>query len=391
MLDGGLLFSSVWRATREQLERGKECPVTSFLDLHAQYRQIKPEVDSAISRVIDSGHFVLGPEVAAFEERFADYCNAKYCIALNSGTSALHLALLAIGVGAGDEVITVSMTFVATTAAILYCGAKPVFVDIDRDTWTMDANLVEAAVTPRTKAILPVHLHGLAAEMDPIIEVARRHGLVVIEDAAQSHGAHYKGRSAGAIGDIGCFSFYPGKNLGAYGEGGAAVTNDPELARRITLLRDWGQEAKYYHTVAGYNYRMDAIQGAVLTVKMNYIEDWTEKRRSVAALYDRLLEDCRCQSPRPPSHCRHVYHVYAVRVAHRDRVQQALHTAGIGTGIHYPVPVHLQKAYAHLGYERGSLPVTEAVADQFLSLPIYPELRPDQVAQIVSALKRACN
>jgi dTDP-4-amino-4,6-dideoxygalactose transaminase len=227
--------------------------------------------------------------------------------------------------------------------------------------------------------------------MDPIIEVGRRHGLVVIEDAAQSHGARYKGRMAGAIGGIGCFSFYPGKNLGAYGEGGAAVTNDPELARRMVLLRDWGQEAKYYHSVPGYNYRMDAIQGAVLNVKMNYIEDWTEGRRSVAAQYDCLLADCSCQSPRPPSHSRHVYHVYAVRVAHRERVQQALHTAGIGTGIHYPVPVHLQKAYADLGYEPGSLPVTEAVADQFLSLPIYAELSPDQLAAVVSELKRACN
>ena len=362
-----------------------------FLDLRAQYRQIKPEIDVAIARVVDSAQFVLGPEVGAFEERFAAYCGTTYCIALNSGTSALHLGLLAAGIGPGDEVITVSMTFVATTAAILYCGAKPVFVDIDRYTWTMDPNLVEAAVTPRTKAILPVHLHGLTADMDPIIEVARRHGLVVIEDAAQSHGAQYKGRSAGAIGDIGCFSYYPGKNLGGYGEGGAAVTNDPELARRMTLLRDWGQEAKYYHIMPGYNYRMDAIQGAVLKVKMDHIEDWTERRRSVAAHYDSLLANCRCQSPRPPPHSRHVYHVYAVRVAHRERVQQALNAADIGTGIHYPVPVHLQKAYADLGYKPDSLPVTEAVADEFLSLPIYAELLPDQVAEVVNELNRTCN
>ena len=365
--------------------------VIPFLDLRAQYRQIKPEIDVAIARVVDSAQFVLGPEVGAFEERFAAYCGTTYCIALNSGTSALHLGLLAAGIGPGDEVITVSMTFVATTAAILYCGAKPVFVDIDRNTWTMDPNLVEAAVTPRTKAILPVHLHGLTADMDPIIEVARRHGLVVIEDAAQSHGAQYKGRSAGAIGDIGCFSYYPGKNLGAYGEGGAAVTNDPELARRMTLLRDWGQEAKYYHILPGYNYRMDAIQGAVLKVKMDHIEDWTERRRSVAAHYDSLLADCRCQSPRPPAHSRHVYHVYAVRVAHRERVERALHAADVGTGIHYPVPVHLQKAYADLGYKPDSLPVTEAVADEFLSLPIYAELLPDQVAEVVNELNRTCN
>ena len=260
-----------------------------FLDLKAQHEQMKPEIDAAVMRVIDSAQFVLGPEVAAFEERFAGYCGVQYCAALNSGTSALHLALLAAGIGPGDEVITVSMTFVATTAAILYCGAKPVFVDVDPNTWTMDPNLIEAAITPRTKAILPVHLHGLMADMDPIMELARRHDLVVIEDAAQSHGAEYKGRRAGSIGDIGCFSFYPGKNLGAYGEGGAVVSNNPDLARKVALLRDWGQESKYNHVVAGYNYRMDGIQGAVLNVKMQYIEAWTEARRRVAAHYDRLL------------------------------------------------------------------------------------------------------
>jgi dTDP-4-amino-4,6-dideoxygalactose transaminase len=363
--------------------------VIPFLDLQAQYRQIKQEVDAAVARVIASAQFVLGPEVAAFEERFADYCDTKYCIALNSGTSALHLALLAAGIGPGDQVITVSMTFVATTAAILYCGAKPVFVDIDPDTWTMDPNLVEAAVTPRTRAILPVHLHGLMADMDPIIAVARRRGLVVIEDAAQSHGAEYKGRSAGSIGDIGCFSFYPGKNLGAYGEGGAAVTNNPELAHRMALLRDWGQQSKYKHVVPGYNYRMDAIQGAVLKVKMDYIESWTEGRRSVAAQYDRLLASGRPQWPAPPPHSRHVYHVYAIRVADRDRIQMAFDAAGIGTSIHYPIPVHLQKAYAELGYRPGDLPVTEAAADQFLSLPVYAGLQPDQVDAVVLELERA--
>jgi dTDP-4-amino-4,6-dideoxygalactose transaminase len=363
--------------------------VVPFLDLRAQYRQIKPEIDAAMATVVDSAQFVLGSEVADFEERFAAYCGAKYCIGLNSGTSALHLALFAAGIGRGDEVITVSMTFVATTAAILYCGAKPVFVDINADTWTMDPHLIEAAVTPRTKAILPVHLHGLVAEMDPIIEVARRHRLVVIEDAAQSHGAEYKGRRAGSIGEIGCFSFYPGKNLGAYGEGGAAVTNDPELARKMTLLRDWGQESKYRHIVPGYNYRMDAIQGAVLKVKMGHIESWTEKRRSVAAQYDTMLATGNCQTPAPPPHNRHVYHVYAVRIADRDHVQEALNSAGIGTNIHYPVPVHLQTAYADLGYRLGNLPVTEAVADQSLSLPIYAELQPDQVAEVARELERA--
>jgi dTDP-4-amino-4,6-dideoxygalactose transaminase len=363
--------------------------VIPFLDLKAQHQQMKPETDAAVMRVIDSAQFVLGPEVAAFEERFAAYCNVDHCAALNSGTSALHLALLAAGIGPGDEVITVSMTFVATTAAILYCGAKPVFIDVDPATWTMAPNLIEAAITPRTKAILPVHLHGLTADMDPIMELARRHELVVIEDAAQAHGAEYKGRRAGSIGDIGCFSFYPGKNLGAYGEGGAAVSNNPELARQMALLRDWGQESKYNHVVPGYNYRMDGIQGAVLNVKMDYIEPWTEARRAVASQYDRLLADDRYGRPSPPPHSRHVYHVYAIELEQRDEVQKKLQAAGIGTGIHYPVPVHLQKAYANLGYRPGDLPVTEALADRFLSLPIYAELQIEQVAEVVLRLEQA--
>jgi len=366
----------------------RDKPLIPFLDLKAQYRQIKPEIDAAIARAVESAQFVLGPDVAAFEERFAAYCNVGHCRAVNTGTSALHLALLAAGIGPGDEVITVSMTFVATTAAVLYTGARPVFVDVDPVTWTMNPALIEAAITPRTKAILPVHLHGLMADMDPIMAIARRHGLVVIEDAAQAHGAEYKGRRAGSIGDLGCFSFYPGKNLGAFGEGGAVVTNQPELAHKISLLRDWGQEAKYNHVVAGYNYRMDGIQGAVLKVKMNHIESWTEARRSVAAQYDRLLAKLPFERPRPPAHCRHVYHVYAVRVPGRDDALKALQGSGIGAGIHYPVPVHLQKAYASLGYRPGDFPVTEKLADQFLSLPIYPELRPEQVAEVVAQLEK---
>lgn len=358
-----------------------------FLDLKAQYRQIKPEIDAAVARAIDSAQFVLGPEVAAFEERFADYCKVAHCRAVNSGTSALHLALLAAGIEPGDEVITVSMTFVATTAAILYSGARPVFVDVDPVTWTMNPAAIESAITPRTKAIMPVHLHGLLADMDPIMSIARRHGLLVIEDAAQAHGAEYKGRRAGSIGDLGCFSFYPGKNLGAFGEGGAVVTDQPELARRIALLRDWGQEAKYSHVIAGYNYRMDAIQGAVLNVKMNYIESWTEARRSVAAEYDRLLSSLPFAHPRPPWYSRHVYHVYAVSLSSRDEALDALRDAGIGAAIHYPVPVHLQKAYAELGYGLGDLPVTERLANEFLSLPVYPELLPEQSAEVMSTLR----
>jgi dTDP-4-amino-4,6-dideoxygalactose transaminase len=359
-----------------------------FLDLKSQYRQIKQEVDAAVVRAIESAQFVQGPEVAAFEERFATYCNVDHCRAVNSGTSALHLALLAAGVGPGDEVITVSMTFVATTAAILYSGAKPVFVDVDPVTWTMNPTLIEAAITPRTKAILPVHLHGLMADMDQIMPIADRHGLVVIEDAAQAHGAEYKGRRAGSIGDIGCFSFYPGKNLGAFGEGGAVVTNDPELARKVSLLRDWGQETKYNHVVAGYNYRMDGIQGAVLNVKMNYIETWTDARRSAAAEYDRSVANLPVARPQPPGHCRHVYHVYAVGLPRREEALKMMQDSGIGVGIHYPIPVHLQKAYANLGYRAGNFPVTEKLANQFLSLPIYPELRPEQVAEVVTQLEK---
>jgi dTDP-4-amino-4,6-dideoxygalactose transaminase len=363
-------------------------PLIPFLDLKTQYQQIKPEIDAAVLQAIENAQFVQGPAVAAFEQRFASYCSAGHCLAVNSGTSALHVALLAAGVGAGDEVITVPLTFVATTAAILYSGATPVFVDVDPVSWTMDPTLIEAAITPRTRAILPVHLHGLAADMDPIMEIARRHGLIVIEDAAQAHGAEYKGRRAGSIADLGCFSFYPGKNLGAYGEGGAVVTNRPEFAHRISLLRDWGQESKYNHVLPGFNYRMDGIQGAVLNVKMNYIEAWTEARRNVAAQYDRLLEQHSCGRPRPPAHSRHVYHVYAVLLDERDRAHSAMEAAGIGTGVHYPVPVHLQKAYASLGYRAGDFPVSEVLAKQFLSLPIYAELRPEQVGAVVRELEK---
>ena len=360
-----------------------------FLDLKAQHRKIRTKLDAALTRVIDSAQFVLGPEVSEFEERYASYCGTEHCVAVNSGTSALHLALLAAGIGPGDEVITVSMTFVATTAAILYCGAKPVFVDVDPNTWTIDTKLIEKAITPKTKALLPVHLHGLMADMDPIIDVARRHNLVVIEDAAQSHGAEYKGRRAGSIGDIGCFSFYPGKNLGAIGEGGAVVTNNSELARGVSLLRDWGQESKYHHVLQGFNYRMEAIQGAVLNVKMDHIEAWTEGRRAIAAAYDQKITFNQCKRPAPPANFRHVYHVYAIEVDRRDDVQKKLQASGIATGIHYPIPVHLQTAYRDLGYRAGDLPVTEALAKCFLSLPIYPELEAVQVTEVVEALAEA--
>ena len=360
-----------------------------LVDLKAQYRQIKPEIDAAIARVLDSTQFVLGPDVLEFERRFAEYCQGEHCIAVNSGTSALHLALLAAGIGPGDEVITVSMTFVATTAAILYAGAKPVFVDVDPQRWTMNPDLIEAAVTSRTKAIVPVHLHGRMVDMDPVLDIARRHRLTVIEDAAQAHGAEYNGQRAGTLGDIGCFSFYPGKNLGAYGEGGAVVSNRADLAHRVRMLRDWGQEAKYHHVLPGYNYRMDGIQGAVLNVKMNYIEAWTEARRTIAGIYDKMLADTPCQRPAPSPNERHVYHVYAVALDRREEVQAALGAAGISTGIHYPIPVHRQKAYAGLTACPFPLPVTESLATRLLSLPIYAEIDPDRVADVAGGLKRA--
>ncbi len=361
-----------------------------FLSLREQYQSIKGEIDAAVGRVLASTSFVLGHEVEAFETEFAAYCGARHAVAVNSGTSALHLALLAAGIGPGDEVITTPMTFVATTAAILYSGATPIFVDIDPVTWNIDVDRIEAAITPRTRAILPVHLHGLMSDMDPITGLARRRGLIVIEDAAQAHGAEYRGRRAGSIGEIGCFSFYPGKNLGACGEAGALVTNDPEFARAARMLRDWGQASKYNHVVKGYNYRMDAIQAAVLRIKLEHLEAWTAARRAHAASYDSLLTKANAvQVPARDGVYRHVYHVYAVRLARRDAARRRLEAAGITCGMHYPVPVHLQAAYRDLGYGPGAFPVAESFARETLSLPMYPELTADQIAEVVSVVAEA--
>lgn len=362
--------------------------LTPFLGLKAQARTIGPEIDVAVARALGDARSARRLETGAFEERFADYCNVSCCRAVNSGASALHIALLAVGVGPGDEVITVSMNFVATTAAIIRCGAIPVFVDVDPVTWTMNPSLIEAAITKRTKAILPTHLHGLMADMDPIMSIARRHGLIVIEDAAQAHGAAYKSWRAGSIGDLGCFSFYPDKNLGAYGEAGAVVTDHPELARRVSRLLDRAQEGERNHLLAGYDDRMDEVQAAVLNVKMNYIESWTEARRSIAAQYDQALSNWALALPRPPSHSRHVYHIYALRLPNRDEALELLRGAGIGVGIHYAVPVHSQKGYVELGYLGGDLPVSEMLASEFLSLPVYPELLPDRPSVVASDLKK---
>lgn len=358
-----------------------------FVDLKAQYANIRDEVNAAIQRVLETCQFTLGSEVKAFEEEFAAYCQAKYGIGVNTGTSALHLALLAAGVGANDEVITVPFTFVATVAAISYVGAKPVFVDIDPQSYTMDVNLIEATVTQRTKAILPVHLYGQPADMGPIMELGKKYGLVVIEDACQAHGAEYKGRRVGSIGDMGCFSFYPGKNLGAYGEGGMVVTDNPEFTRTIRMLRDWGAERKYEHVLKGYNYRMEGIQGAVLRVKLRHLDAWTEARRAHASRYRDLLADSGVSLLTEMAYARHVYHVYAIRVRQRAEVQLALLDKGVQTSIHYPIPVHLLPAYAYLGHKTGDFSNSEAVAREELSLPMYAEMTAKQCDQVALAIK----
>lgn len=357
-----------------------------FVDLKAQYAGIKDEVNAAIQHVLETCQFTLGSEVAAFEKEFSAYCSAENGIGVNTGTSALHLALLAAGIGSGDEVITVPFTFVATVAAIHYTGAKTVFVDIDPQTFTMDVKAIEGAITDRTKAIIPVHLYGQPADMDPILEIAKRHNLVVIEDAAQAHGAEYKGRRVGSIGDMGCFSFYPGKNLGAYGEGGMVVTNNSEYTRTIRMLRDWGAEKKYHHELKGYNYRLEGMQGAVLRVKLKYLEEWTESRRAVAAYYNQLLKGLGVSTPKEMSYARHVYHVYAIRVSQRDEWQQALLAKNIQTGIHYPIPVHLLAAYADLGYKAGDFPHSERASNEVLSLPMFAELTRAQCEEVCDAI-----
>jgi dTDP-4-amino-4,6-dideoxygalactose transaminase len=357
-----------------------------FVDLKQQYLGIKDEILSAVANVFESTQFVLGKEVAAFEEEFAGYCGVPHAVAVNSGTSALHLALLAAGVGPGDEVITVSCTFVATVAAVGYTGATPVFVDVDPVTYTMDPALIEAAITPKTKVILPVHLYGNPADMDPILEIARRHGLTVIEDAAQAHGAEYKGRRCGSMGTLGCFSFYPGKNLGAYGEGGLVTTGDPELVRKIRMLRDWGAEKKYQHVLKGFNYRMEGVQGAVLRVKLRYLEGWTEARRAHAAAYNKLLTGDGLTLPTEIAGNRHVYHVYGVLTAQRRELMESLTSQGVQTGIHYPIPVHLLPAYSDLNYVAGDFPVCERIADQELSLPMFPELTDSQIEAVSEAV-----
>jgi dTDP-4-amino-4,6-dideoxygalactose transaminase len=357
-----------------------------YFDLKQQYAGIKDEVLTAIDRVCQNASFILGDEVTAFEKEFAEYCGAKHCVALNTGTSALHLALLGIGINPGDEIITTSNTFFATAEAISYCEAKPVFVDVDPATGNIDPAKVEAAITPKTRAILPVHLYGRPADLDALLDIGKRKNLEVIEDACQAHGARYRGKRCGSIGRAAAFSFYPGKNLGAYGEGGALTTNDDAIAAKARQLRDHGQAKRYEHDVVGFNYRMDGFQGAVLRIKLRRLDEWTKKRRALADVYRKHLAGSKVRIPHDDARDESCYHLFVVWADDRDRVKNALQEKGVGTALHYPIPVHLQKPYAHLGYKEGSLPHTERAAKTVFSLPLFPELSLEQAEYAAKTL-----
>jgi dTDP-4-amino-4,6-dideoxygalactose transaminase len=361
-----------------------------FLDLKAHHAPLIEQFDRAIREVIESSAFAGGPFVERFEEEFAAFCGSSHAIAVGNGTDALWLALLALGIGEGDEIITVPNTFIATAEAITYCNARPVFVDVDPDTFTMNPADLEKSLTKKTKAIVPVHLFGQPADMDPILEFARANGLFVLEDAAQAHGAEYKGRKAGTMGDAGCFSFYPGKNLGAFGEAGAVVTNDPELRKQIQMLRDHGQSRKYYHSRMGWNCRMDGIQAAVLSIKLRHLDEANSLRRKHAQEYNQAFTGIDgVLTPFEAKYARHVYHVYAIRVQERDAVLQDLQEKGVGCAVHYPVPVHLQEASRNLAYISGAFPIAENLADEFLSLPMFPELTEEQVEYVARCVSEA--
>lgn len=359
-----------------------------FVDLQTQYISIKEEIGEAIERVLRDAAFILGREVEAFENAFAAYLNVPHCLGVNSGTAAIQLAVMACGIGAGDEVIVPANSFFASAEGVSTAGATPVFVDADPITYNINPHLIEAAITARTRAIMPVHLYGQTADMGAIMSLAARHNLLVIEDAAQAHGARYKDARAGSFGHAACFSFYPGKNLGAYGEGGAVVTADDEVARRVRLLRDHGSERKYYHELIGYNFRLEGLQGAVLGVKLPHLERWNALRREHARRYTKLLENSDVVLPREAKDAHHVYHLYTIQIDDRDALQSALSAAKIQTGIHYPVPIHLQPAYASLGYAAGDFPVTEALAARTLSLPLFPEMTGEQIDYVAGEIKK---
>jgi dTDP-4-amino-4,6-dideoxygalactose transaminase len=364
-----------------------------FVSLKIEEPSLQTEISSAIDSVIASNAFAGGPFVAEFEREFARYCDSEHSVGVGSGTDALWLALLALGVGRGDEVITVANTFFATAEAISMCGASPVFIDIDERTYNMDPSLIEKAISGRTKAIVPVHLYGQTADMDSILEVARRHGLHVVEDACQAHGATYKGRKAGSMGDAGCFSFYPTKNLGAFGEAGAVVTSDPKLRERIACLRDHGQSQRYHHELVGWNARMDGIQGAVLNAKLKRLDENNNRRREIARQYAELLDGVPgIKLPHVAEFAGHVYHLYVIRAGeNRGKLAQHLSARGIGSMIHYPIPVHMQKAYEELGIQPGALPITEACVGDILSLPMFPELTSDQVRLVAREITSFCS
>jgi dTDP-4-amino-4,6-dideoxygalactose transaminase len=357
-------------------------PQVPFVDLAAQYPTIAPEINEAVAKVIQNTDFILGREVNLFEEEFAAFCEAKYAVGVDSGTSALELALRAYEIGPGDEVITAANTFIASALAISHAGARPVLVDVDPYTYTIDVSGIAKAITPRTKAILPVHLYGHPAHMDPIRQLAEKHGLVVIEDACQAHGARYKGRRTGSLGHAAAFSFYPGKNLGAFGDGGMIVTNDPEIAKRLEMLRNYGQKEKYHHQFRGYNRRLDTLQAAILRVKLKYLEKWNAARRWNAKLYKEFLDGIGVVAPSEAAGAESVWHLYVIRTENRDMLREALVSKGISAGIHYPIPIHLQPAYKDLGHKRGDFPITEAHAQRILSLPMYAELTPESIKYV---------
>ena len=358
-------------------------------DLHAQHSGIRDEVEAAVIRVLRSGRYALGPEVEAFEREFAAYCGVHHAVGVNSGTSALYVALLTCGVGPEDEVITVPLTFIATVAAIRQTGARVRFVDVDPVSYTMNPALIADEITDRTKAIVPVHLYGQPADMDPILAIAHRHGIAVIEDAAQAHGATYKNRMVGGLGDLGCFSFYPAKNLGACGEGGMILTQDPERARIARMLRDWGQESQYHHVLKGGNYRLDGVQGAILRVKLQHLDKWNESRRAIAATYIERLSNSGVRTPTEMAYARHVYNVFAVLTDRRDMLRDALQSRAISVGVHYPTLVHRQPAYASLDCGETTFPCAEAVTREELSLPIYPELSDENIRRVTDSVCEA--
>jgi dTDP-4-amino-4,6-dideoxygalactose transaminase len=362
-----------------------------LVDLKLLHSEIEEELRDVFSRVLRNSSFVLGPEVEQFEKEFATYCGTSYCVAVNSGTAAIHLVLAALGIGHGDEVITVSHTFIATAEAITAVGATPVFIDIDPLSFCMNAEKIEAAITDRTRAIIPVHLYGQAADMDSISAVAMRHGIPVVEDACQAHGAEYKGRRTGSLGIAGCFSFYPGKNLGACGEGGAVTTDDEDLAHRIRMWRDHGSCRKYEHQFAAHNMRMEGLQGGLLSVKLKYLDRWNDQRRHVARHYARVLACDSITLPVEMDSRRHVYHLYVVQAPDRDGLRRRLADSGVESGLHYPVPLHLQEAYRHLGYGLGDFPITETVKDRILSLPMYPGIAPEAIERVAAELQESCN